>query len=250
MAIHENITRSEYDALPGINWSALKCGIGKTAAHIKAAKSGRKDSAALRFGRLFHLAVLQPDLFEKLTRVETKTTIKPDCITADEEDAISDMSARVCDLGLADITHKETALTWVYGGVSCKCLIDGIAVDFLFELKSTKDASPQTFGSEVLRYKYHAQCAFYLEGLSRNGFAIHQARIVAVEKAAPYAATDFILDGTWIDLGRKTYEDALEVWADDKGPLYGTHVLAVPDWMEGEQEFTEGEDGISLGGAA
>lgn len=247
MAIHSGITRADYDALPGINWSALKHGLGKTAAHIKAAKAGRKDSSALRFGRAFHVYVLQPQEWPTWEIKKTATTSIPTAVTEAELAAIDSMAASVASLDLGDVRFPETALTWTYGGVACKCMIDGVWGGVLGDLKSTKDASPAEFGREVLRYKYHAQMAFYLEGAARNGLPVEGARLIAAEKTAPYAAGDYMLDGSWLDLGRKCFEDALEVWADNKGASYGSQVLALPDWMDGDEDFSESEDGISLG---
>lgn len=248
MTIHGPIPRSEYDALPGINWSALKCGLGKTRAHIEAAKRGRKDSSALRFGRAFHCRTLQAETWDQWEVVKTKTTTNPNAITADEEIAINAMCASINQMPLPVPSMVECALTWEYGGVPCKAMIDGMWGRFLGDLKSTKDASPQAFGSEIIRYKYHGQLAWYLEGLQRNGVVVHGAQIIAVEKSDPYASACHILSGSWLDLGRKCFEDALEVYADKRGACYGIAELGLPDWMEGDDEFTEDEDGISLGG--
>lgn len=233
MAIYRNLTRAEYEALPGINWSALKNGIGKTAAHIKAAKAGRKDTPALRFGRLFHLAILEPQKIEKLTVVETKTTSKPDCITMEEWDDIAAMRDGINRLGITEpITQPETALTWKFGGVECKCMFDGIIKPRLIDLKSTQNAEPGAFKGEIFKYKYHGQGAFYLDGCRANGIDLDGFSILAVEKSEPFAAGLYHLDASWLDLGRSCYEEALEVWADNKPGTYGTQIIEPPEWAQ------------------
>jgi hypothetical protein len=247
MAIHHGISRSEYEQLPGINWSALKCGIGKTADHIKAARAGRKDSPAMRFGRAFHAALLQPEIFSQWETVSTATTKNPLAVTETELNSIERMLASIRSLGLGEPKMCETALTWKYGGVECKCMFDGIWGTTLGDPKSTKDASPAGFGQEIRRYSYHGQIAFYLEGAQRNGLCLSGGMLIAVEKTAPYGAAAYDLSGTYLDQGRKLVEDALEVWADGKTAIYGRSTMDPPDWYN-DDEFSEDEDGISLGG--
>ncbi len=231
MALYPNLTRAEYDALPGINWSALKAGIGKTAEHIRAAKRGRKDTPAFRFGRLFHLAKLQPDLFAALTVVDTKTTTRSDRITNDEAVTIGDM-LRQADLIPHEITNCETAVTWTFGGVACKGLIDGLMGSRVCDLKTTQNAEPAAFKAEIFKFKYHAQLAFYTDGLRANGVSIDGASILAVEKSDPHAAALYDLSPAWLDLGRTVYEEALAVWAADGPATYGRQELDVPDWCD------------------
>jgi hypothetical protein len=249
MTIHGPITRAEYDALPGINWSALKCGLGKTRAHIDAAKHGRKDSTALRFGRAFHCRCLQVEKWGEWETVSTKTTTNPNAVTEAERDSIDAMCSSINQMRLPVPSMVECAMTWEYGGVHCKAMIDGMWERMLGDLKSTKDASPQVFGSEIIKYKYHGQLAWYMEGLQRNGIEVHGAQIIAVEKTDPYASACHVIGGSWLDLGRKCFEDALEVYADNRVACYGIAELELPDWMESDDEFTEDEDGISLGGS-
>lgn len=244
MAVVKNITRAEYDALPGINWSALKAGIGKTAAHIRAARLGRKDTPAFRFGRLFHLARLQPELFAALMVVDTKTTTRADAVTADEAATIGDM-LHGADRVPVEITDAETAITWDFGGVACKGLIDGLISGRVVDLKTTQNAEPAAFKGEIFKLKYHAQLAFYVDGLRANSVSVDGASILAVEKSDPYAAALYDLAPAWLDLGRSVYEEALAVWAEDGPACYGRQELDVPDWCDPGMRMNE-EGGIDL----
>lgn len=243
MAIHPGILRAAYDALPGINWSKAKRGIGKTAAHITAPSGG--DKPAYKFGRAFHHAVLQPELFGGWKVVAGKTTTKPGAITESERADIEAMAANAGDLHGGHLSHLECAVTWKHAGRDCKALIDGLwKQTWLMDLKSTQNADPAAFRGEVFKFKYHGQAAWYLDGLAANGIKLQGAALLAVEKTAPHAAGFYFLSDEWIDLGRAVYEEALAVL--DAGKTgYGCQDLDVPDWAQ--PGLTENEDGeISL----
>jgi hypothetical protein len=72
------------------------------------------------------------------------------------------------------IQHSEIAEYWPDGeseltaiceerGVWLRCLLDRITKRrrFIFDYKSTEDASPDTFGRQIVRMGYHIQEAFY-----------------------------------------------------------------------------------------
>lgn len=242
--LYENITREEYDALPGINWSALKCGIGKTRAHIDTAKAGRADTQAFKFGRAFHHWVLQSEKKSEWKLSEAKTTTLFDTLTTREYLDLESMAVSAYSLSATyHIKSQETAATWTYGGIECKGLIDGMIDDWIIDLKSTKDSSPQAMVKEIINRNYHGQLAWYVEGWRKNGVNIRGARIIAVEKSAPFAAGDYLLDENWMDLGRREYEKALEVYADGQTG-YGASELPLPDWAG--PGLTETEDGVDL----
>lgn len=244
MAVIKNITRPEYDALPGLNWSTLKAGIGRTAAHILAARDNREDKPAFKFGRAFHHAVLQPDLFPTWTVVPGKTTTKPDSITEKERDDIQAMAQNAYDLHDGQITHQECALTWTYAGHECKALIDGLLHRRLVDAKSTQNAEPGAFKGEIFKFKYHGQAAWYLSGLAANGIDVEGASLLAVEKSAPYSAGLYRLLPTWIELGRALYDEALTALAEGKHG-YGEQDLDAPEWAQPGLTIND-EGGVDL----
>ena len=237
MAIIPNITRADYDAMLGLNWSKLKRGIGRTAAHINADPGG--DKPAYKFGRAFHHAVLQPELFAQWSVVPGKTTTKPDSITESEQHDIQCMAQAAYEFHGGRVTHQEVAVTWDYAGHKCKALIDGVLDGRLLDLKSTQNAEPGAFKGEVFKYKYHGQMAWYSAGLAANGMPM-PACILAVEKSAPYSAGLYNLDPAWIDLGRALYDEALTALAEGK-THYGELDLEVPEWAQ--PSLTINEDG-------
>lgn len=234
----QKLNRAEYDAIDAANWSRIKNGIGKTAAH---AKVRTPDSPAFRLGRLLHLAVLEPTEFDKIERVATKTTERPGCIGTTDADLVDGMLGGIGRLGLGRISHAEHAMAWTFGGVACKAMIDGLIGNWLIDVKTTQNAAPEAFKGEIVRRSYHGQMAFYIDGLAANGIRVDGALLIAVEKAAPFAAGAYKLAPDWIDIGRTLYEEALEVWADDRPACYGVETLDVPEWAQ--PGFTVSADG-------
>ncbi len=241
--IHPNITRAQYEALPGINWSRLKRGHGRSGAHIRSVQD-RADTPAFKFGRAFHQMVLEPDLFASVWEyVPGKTTTKPGCLTEDDQRKLGGMFDAWSALGMSP-THQEAAITWTYGGVDCKgridCLIDG----YLADLKSTLNAAPGAFRKECMNLLYHGQMAWLMEGLAQNGMDLRGAKLIAIEKDEPFSSAVHVLSPTWIEIGRALFEDLLEKYTDTSPPAYGEAELEAPEWAI--PEITETAEGISL----
>lgn len=116
---------------------------------------------------------------------------------------------------------------------------DGIVVD----VKTTDDASLEEFSRSIVKWRYHVQAAFYLDGLA---VAIKQSgsdRVVpdqfvflVVEKKPPYAVACYVLDEEAIALGREEYREDVLRLAGAKAlnmfPGYGNKIqkISVPVW--------------------
>ncbi len=175
-----------------------------------------ETTAELRFGKLFHLAILEPDLFRETIAIwdesqgSTKTKayqefvsrLAPNVLAITtlelmhlEEMKIALMNNREAWALIHEgVTLKENTFHWdeaVFGRrcrakMDCVNLTKGIIVD----LKTTKDASPEGFGKAIEDYKYHMQAAFYLDAartcLDDNGTKDWNFVCVAIEKNPPY----------------------------------------------------------------
>ncbi len=122
----------------------------------------------------------------------------------------------------------------------CKCRPDFISTgtDFLVDLKTTGDASPEGFGRSALSYRYHVQAAFYSEGFYHaqgnfpKGFVF-----IAVEKEYPYAVAVYYADERTMELGHETYMRDLRTYMECRNtntwPGYSLQVerLKLPEWI-------------------
>lgn len=219
-----------------------------------------EKSAALRWGTLVHLAVLEP---QKLT----EETIVLDCdrrtkegkaafaeasqsgkeiISSEEFSELTEIRAslyrnRACAELLTGEIGVEHSVFWKDSetGVSCRARPDGIRTDgIVFDLKTTSGrATMESFQKECVNYRYAVQAAFYLDGLRAAGAEVNSFVFLVVEKDAPYLCSAFVADDEFIDIGRKLYRQDLKTFAEclDSGiwPAYSGQVqsLSLPNWF-------------------
>lgn len=124
---------------------------------------------------------------------------------------------------------------------------------FLFDLKTTTDASPERFPWQALKLGYHGQLAFYLDGVELLGIQPPETvAIAAIESKPPYAVCLYTLTPAAIDFGRRLYrkwfEDFLNCERSGSWPCYGPGVLDAPADtydLEGFTELDEKEEQIA-----
>jgi hypothetical protein len=131
---------------------------------------------------------------------------------------------------------REFDFIWEIDGRKCKGTMDVNGGTFINEIKTTRCAHPEWFQREALRRKYHAQAAWYLDGLEmhdpQRGVPRHHTTacyITAVESTAPFAVTVFKLTDRVLDDGRARYRswwEQLRVCeASDEWPGYAQSVI-------------------------
>ena len=143
-------------------------------------------------------------------------------------------------------------------GVLCRCRPDfwrhdGIVVD----LKTARDAGPEGFSRSILGWRYHAQAAFYLDGITRaraaGGIDMPAPRafvFVGVEKTAPYAVGVYTLDTQSIAIGRREYREDLDTYAECMGsgvwPGYGDKIqpISLPEWRLRQDDYANAEQEV------
>lgn len=122
-------------------------------------------------------------------------------------------------------------------GVLCRCRPDYLTDDdFVIDLKSTEDASPQEFAKSVASWRYHVQHPFYADGLTAVRRPPKAFVFIACEKKAPYAVGVYVLDAAAVELGRMQYSRELAVYAEclktNHWPAYSDRIeeLVLPGW--------------------
>jgi hypothetical protein len=141
------------------------------------------------------------------------------------------------------VEHK---LTWKKEGIACQGTPDVFTDAFVTDIKSTKCSEPGKFTRDGLWYGYHAQLAWYQEGvqLSRLGKP-RDAFIVAVESKLPHPITVLQLTERAIDKGQRLcrlwWEQLRVCMRENHWPPYVQSVVPfdVPD----DDEFTLMIDG-------
>jgi exodeoxyribonuclease VIII len=268
--IKENLSFEEYCQMAGVNFSKLKTMERCPYFYKWASETERKDTDALRLGRLIHTLVLEPELvnaqFLCLPEIDRRTvkgreqynelvSQNPDkvCIKQDEFNQAVSMATEVRSnsfvLDLLRGAKTEVTSTWTDAdtGMDCKARVDayntnGIVVD----LKTTIDASPKGFARKLSAYGYDGQAAYYLKGLQENGVKAEHFVFIAVEKSPPYLVGLYRLSDEVIKLSSARNQSLLRRYAEckrtDNWPGYtvGIQEIGVPTYAINEMEENYG----------
>jgi hypothetical protein len=274
------MTREEYDAVDAVNWSTAKM-IARSNAHYAhaLAREDDGDTDAMAFGRALHTAILEPDLYASGVAVWEEGTRRgkkwdafeaaalssgQDVITHAQASRIGQIVGRVCYnpsmMALIERGRAEVTVLWrdTETGLDCKGRLDFVPDDpsgAVVDLKTCRDASPDAFGRCALKYGYHAQAAFYTDGLARStGMAPRPYLILALESAPPYVAQVYRVHDEALELGRDEYRRCLakiveyraDARAAGRGYADGPMDLQLPKWAWGPDDDIEAL-GLDLG---
>lgn len=270
-----DIPNDAYHGGPGISKSGLDL-IARSPRHYRFATDAANDNArtptaAQRVGSLAHKLILEPDSFHAEyvvgPKFDRRTNAGKEAAAAFEveaagrtvitEDEFEQANAMLHAVGAhpfaAALFRKGRAEVSAYWndpatGVLCRCRPDYWRRDgILVDLKTTDDSSPEEFGRSVLKWRYHVQAAFYLEGAR---LAMEQSPVdldleiglpaefvfVAVEKNPPHAVAVYRLDRDSIEVGRREMRADLDRYAtclaNDDWPAFGDTLLplSLPEW--------------------
>lgn len=260
-----------YESIPAVNWSSLKHMRVSPLQYQHELTRERKDTDAFRMGRAIHALVLEPqhwdrdfavwdgaarrgaawDTFAELHRSRT-------ILTAQESRraklaAMAVRSHPVARQHLRDGVAEHT-IQWVDAetGVECKGRVDAVN-GHLVELKTAADIDPVRFASAAARYGYHAQLAFYFDGLAALGHQMHEPAMIVVESDEPHDVLVYAVDEGVLEAGRALYRRLLRRLVACResgswpGRCEGEMALVLPAWAEADDEADEP---ITMGGIA
>lgn len=200
--------RKEYRAFPALNQSAAKHLLTSPAHYQAYINTPQEDTKALRFGTFVHSAILEPhtlnDLYatapdcDKRTKEgkamwsEFATANAGKTILDAEESAMGHLVASSARFTLkrlgVEFDATEVMYHVDYNGVPLKAAIDGVAGDYLWDIKTTDDASAAGMLKAIRNYRYNLQAYWYrlvyelATGKRPLGF-----RFLFVEKEPPFA---------------------------------------------------------------
>lgn len=238
--------------------------VRRSPAHYLAWVNGYEPEAtpALKFGTALHMALLEPDRFKRTYAVapdfgdqrykenkERKAAWLADhpgveMLSHDADERIIGMLGSVMRHPAASRLildgQQEVTLRWKdpITGLACKARADYWVKSkrLCVDLKSTEDASPETFSRSVYKWGYHLQDALYRMGFAECGEPIEHFAILAVEKEPPYAVAVYTLDRDAVAKGfsaaRVAMDRLAECIAANDFPSYsdGVTELSLPPW--------------------
>jgi len=172
-------------------------------------------------------------------------------ITQDDYNTISNMAEEVNKVkGARDLLKLkgivEESIYLEVDGIKRKIRPDKYCESgIVIEVKTTKNAHPNSFRRDCLTYHYDVQSAFYPDTLQEvTGTEFKDVFIIAVENNYPYACQVYSCSEIgFIDIGRTRYQKAMEIYKEclksGKWPGYekytndefGIYDLSLPDWF-------------------
>jgi hypothetical protein len=132
-------------------------------------------------------------------------------------------------ISLAD--RYEVEVTGDIKGLPFRGFVDAMGVNYLVDLKTCRDASPQEFQRSAWNFDYYLQAAVYCELTGLRDFWI-----VACETQAPYNVVSYYISDEYLDRGRVKLYDLIEkfkAWdGEPQGYAQGDNffTLDAPRW--------------------
>lgn len=267
-----------------VNWSTLKHILTSPKHYIHRLTHPQPDSEALIIGRALHCAVYEPQEFAARYVVSPnfhrgmnddtarakgydggkQSAAEWDAANDRREKVESDWMLRIQGMRDALLSDPvagplmcggrvEHRIEWIDAetGIECRGRVDRVN-GCLSDLKSTR--SLQWFERDVARLMYHAQLAWYFDGLTRAGIETHEApRLIAVESEAPFDVQVLTFEPEDLDAGRRLYRSALDTLAECRragvwpGMARGAaRRVQLPQWAIDDHDDVE----LTIGGEA
>lgn len=273
--IFADIPAPAYHRMTAVSSHMLQ-GFYKTPAHAREAiLHPFESSSAQDFGQALHTRVLEPHLFETAyvvaPKVDRRTKAGKETWAAFEAEAGGRF---VIDAGTRDVVEEmarsverhpaareilaapglnEVTVIWDQrvphddgddSLVRSRARIDllrTIADDtWIWDLKSTQDASERGFERSIAAFRYHMQLGWYALGLDAHAPAPRRAGFIAVEKERPYAVNVLELDALDLEQGQRDAKDHLRQYVRCMStgiwPAYGDGMgyVGLPQWAKKE----------------
>jgi exodeoxyribonuclease VIII len=229
--------RKEYRAFPAFNQSAAKHILTSPAHYQAYINTPQEETKALRFGTFVHSAVLEPhtlnDLYAtapdcdrrtkegKAAWAEFATANAGKTILDAEESAMGHLVASSARFALkrlgVEFDATEVMFHVDYNGVPLKAAIDGVAGDYLWDIKTTGlgEATPAGMLKSIRSYKYALQAYWYrlvyeiATGRRPLGF-----RFLFVEKEPPFACAIAEIGPDLMSYAISDFEKAITLYKD------------------------------------
>lgn len=258
--IYSNLSNKDYHKSKGISKSGLS-ELARSPFHYLEAKTQQvKQTPAMLRGSALHCAVLEPHLFDDLFVVSEKfdRRSKAGKLAAAEfeknavgKDIIDiEMYEEVWTMRDNIFNHKK-ASQYLTGGIAeqsifwrdnttnvlCKCRPDYRKNNVLIDIKTTVDASPDSFSRSIHNFKYYLQAAFYCEGASKAlEIKCDKFVFICVENKPPYAVAIYVIHQNAIEKGRYEFHSLLDLYREcvnnDTWPGYSENIelIDMPGW--------------------
>ncbi len=191
-----------YQRHPAISRSMADHALRSAARFKRMQETASIETDAMRIGRRMHAALLEPETFWPTTVVWTgakrqgkkweafeELHADKDILTVREESQLLKMADafQSSEIGML-ISGGEIECSYFWRdpvtGLGLKARLDSLAADgYIYDLKSTLNASEEAFAASIKKYGYHRQADWYLDAVEAvTGKRPKGFRFVAIEK--------------------------------------------------------------------
>jgi len=263
---YDNLTLEQYHReCPGWSKSSLDKVHRSMAHYFAEIERPRKQTEAMLLGSAFHCSILEPSLFENeycvIPECDRRTkegkaiyaqfefeSVGKTGISYNAVEQIEGMKKAVYEHPIARnlflAGDAEHSFFWIdkETGLLCKCRPDYLRKDGIcIELKTTRDASYESFKSDVGNFRYYVQAAYFIDGIKAAGFECNEFLFCAVETDYPHNVNIFRLDSEALAVGRVAYKQDLrrvKAFFDEKesdrwaGYMPIVNDLYLPNWIK------------------
>lgn len=255
-----NLPHDEYLALDALSSSGAKDILRSPAFYRWRKDHPSEPTPSMVLGTALHMAVLEPERFERTVVVDPGFDRRTKPGKADAEQWASNLPPEALILQapqmelvrgmqgaiehhpyaarLLDDIQPELSILWDADGVQCKARLDalGIGHNVLIDIKTSSDASWDSFAKSAANFGYHIQAAHYIDGAKAAGYGKRTMLFVVVENTPPHQVAVYVLDDEAVRAGEvkmaRARELYLECVAQDQWPGYQEtiQVLSLPKW--------------------
>ena len=263
------MTEKEYRQHPAISRSEL-WHIRESPQKFKYYKENPPEpTPSLLFGQVFHKILLEPDTFDEEfiiapevnRRTKEGKQILANFVSEHENQTI--IPAEMCDQAkeMCEAVKKEPLAVKLLNGATevpffwtdemtgeaCKCRVDVLNTEYsqpiIVDVKTTSDASTDSFIRSAINYGYDFQSAMYSDGVEKNIGKKPLFVFVAVEKEPPYAVNILQADELMLRRGYDLFREYIGIYHDCKlsfnwycylGKMNQINNLALPSYLAKE----------------
>ena len=188
-------------------------------------------SEALFIGSAFHTLVLEPHLFNEEFHVAEKidrrtkagkaqaAALEAELIAQGKMGINKDAYKMICKM--RDNINNDPVCSGIlqggeaevsfyvedFHGIKVRVRPDYLGKDYIVDLKSCQDASPNLFQKDIYKYGWKLQAAFYADVLGMDKFYF-----LASEKKSPYQCQLYLMSEKSMEEGRRMYLKSIEAW--------------------------------------
>ena len=132
-------------------------------------------------------------------------------ITQDLYDVCMERRQVVKDYIPKETDKVEHTLVFEWHGHPFKCRMDWYDNEYVWDLKTCRDASPRGFRNAINSFNYHMQAALYVDACRELGLTAKGFNFLAQEKQHPYPYVVYTLSDEALVYARQRNEQALDL---------------------------------------